>query len=102
MRFPKPPPGDLRMYVWAKLGLIALTVGATLPAVSPALAHDGTHVPLFARQALAANDGWASAGTGTTGGSAADSAHVFVVHSRDELATAVAGSTPKIVLVAGQ
>ena len=91
------------MHALAKLGLVGvLAVGATLPAASPALAHDGPHVPAFARQVLAANDGWGSAGTGTTGGSAAESANVFVVHTRDELAAAVAGSTPKIVLVAGQ
>jgi pectate lyase len=89
------------MYAWAKAGLAVLT---TVAAVVPATAAgaDAPRVPVFARQALAANDGWASAGTGTTGGSAADSAHVFVVHTRDELAAAVAGSTPKIVLVAGR
>jgi pectate lyase len=89
------------MHAWAKLGLVVLTAaGVTLPASSPASASP--RVPLLARQALAANDGWASAGTGTTGGSAADAAHVFVVRTRDELATAVAGDVPKIVLVAGR
>jgi pectate lyase len=97
------------MDAWAKLALVALTaVGAAVPATTPAFARGdqgdqgGTRVPILARQALAANDGWASAGSGTTGGSAADDAHVFVVHTRDELAAAVAGNTPKIVLVAGQ
>ncbi len=89
------------MHAWAKLGLVVLTAaGVTLPGSSPASASP--RVPLLARQALAANDGWASAGTGTTGGSAADSAHVFVVSTRDELAAAVAGDAPKIVLVAGR
>lgn len=53
---------------------------------------------------LAANDGWAAATTGTTGGAAADDAHVFVVRNRAELAAALAGGTdptPRIVLVAG-
>nr|WP_221380123.1 pectate lyase [Actinoplanes polyasparticus] len=56
----------------------------------------------LARQGIGAGDGWASAAAGTTGGSAADDAHVFVVRSRDELVAAVAGNTPKIVLVSGR
>ncbi|HEY0532557.1 MAG TPA: pectate lyase [Actinoplanes sp.] len=55
----------------------------------------------YARQALPANDGWASTGAGTTGGSAADAAHVTVAHNRAELVAAVAGATPKIVFVSG-
>jgi pectate lyase len=54
-----------------------------------------------ARQTLPANDGWAAAGAGTTGGSAADAEHVFVARNRDELAAAIAGDTPKIVFIAG-
>ena len=51
------------MHAWAKLGLVVLTAaGVTLPGSSPASASP--RVPLLARQALAANDGWASAGTG--------------------------------------
>jgi pectate lyase len=61
------------------------------------------------RQTLAANDGWASAGTGTTGGAAADAAHIAVAHTRSELITALGGdalnnglnTTPKIVFVSG-
>ncbi|UWP87202.1 hypothetical protein [Dactylosporangium fulvum] len=41
-------------------------------------------------------------GAGATGGAAADDAQVFVVRTRDRLAAAVAGDTPKIVLVAGK
>ncbi|WP_250034438.1 pectate lyase family protein [Paractinoplanes maris] len=52
-----------------------------------------------ARQVAAPDDGWAA---GTTGGSAADDAHIRVVRSRDELVEAVAGDTPKIVLVRGR
>lgn len=52
----------------------------------------------FARHTLPANDGWASAGAGTTGGSTGP---VTIVRSRDELAAAVAGSAPKIVLIDG-
>ncbi|MET8980234.1 pectate lyase [Streptomyces sp. NPDC004539] len=55
------------------------------------------------RDTLPANDGWASYGTGTTGGSAADAAHVFTVTTRAELARALDGGsdTPKIIKVAG-
>jgi pectate lyase len=52
-----------------------------------------------AYEVLPANDGWAAMGTGTTGGSAATS--MTVVHNRDELAAAVAGSAPKVVVVSG-
>ncbi len=62
-----------------------------------------------ARAALPADDGWASAEGGTTGGAAADDAHVFVVRNRAELITALGGNnatngtntTPKIIFVAG-
>jgi pectate lyase len=64
----------------------------------------------LARQTLPANDGWASAGAGTTGGSAADDAHVAVVRTRAELIAALGGNattngqntTPKIILVSGR
>lgn len=62
------------------------------------------------RQALPANDGWAADGTGTTGGAAADAAHVFVVSTRAELVDALGGdnatnrtnATPKIIYVQGE
>lgn len=62
------------------------------------------------RQALPANDGWAAEGAGTTGGSAADSAHVFVVRNRAELIAALGGdavnngkdTTPAIIYVKGR
>jgi pectate lyase len=69
---------------------------ATLPAGVPAAAL------LLARQPLTPGDGWASAGTGTTGGSAADDAHISVVHNRAELVAAVTGDVPKIVFVSGR
>jgi pectate lyase len=61
---------------------------------------DGSAV--LTRQALAPGDGWAAADGGTTGGSAADAAHVTVERNRAELIAAVAGDTPKIVLVRGR
>jgi pectate lyase len=54
---------------------------------------------VLARQTLDANDGWASSGPGTTGGSAADSAHIFVVTTRNELVAALSGTDPKIIFV---
>ncbi|MDR7280361.1 pectate lyase family protein [Catenuloplanes atrovinosus] len=56
------------------------------------------------RQVLPANDGWAAAGPGTTGGSAADDAHVFTVRTRAELVAAIGGranAVPKIIYVDG-
>jgi pectate lyase len=80
--------------------LIAAVVAATL--VSSGLAAPAAASPAwFARQPLPANDGWAAAGAGTTGGSAADDEHVVVVRDRAELIAAVAGDVPKIVLVSG-
>src|SRR5215218_1839721 len=68
----------------------------TPPGVSALAQH-------LARQPLAADDGWAAAGTGTTGGSAADAAHTFVVHDRAELLAALGGdAAPRIVYVDGR
>lgn len=55
------------------------------------------------RQVLPQSDGWASAGPGTTGGSAAEAANVFDVSTKAELlaAFAAAGTQPKIVRVHG-
>jgi pectate lyase len=53
---------------------------------------------------LAAGDGWASAGAGTTGGSAATPERVFDVQNRTELvaALAAAGTDPRIIRVHGE
>jgi pectate lyase len=72
--------------------------GASLAGASPA----GASPAGAARQVLAPGDGWASADGGTTGGAAADAAHVTVVHDRAGLIAAVAGDTPKIVLIRGR
>ena len=66
-------------------------------------------LPDLGHQVLPANDGWASSTTGTTGGSAADDAHVFTVTNRSELIQALGGdnkknatnATPKIIQVQG-
>ena len=63
------------------------------------------------RETLPPNDGWASLGAGTTGGSAAAPDHVYVVTNRQELVAALndgaypppstPSNTPKIVYVRG-
>ncbi|GAB7190943.1 pectate lyase [Kineococcus sp. NUM-3379] len=59
------------------------------------------------RQVLGASDGWAAAGTGTTGGSAAAPTHDVTVRTWAELRAALGGAaaagstTPRIVRVAG-
>jgi pectate lyase len=55
-------------------------------------------------QTLAAKDGWASSGTGTTGGAKADAAHTFTVSTRAQLVKAlgpVSDTTPRIIKING-
>ncbi|MFG1738830.1 polysaccharide lyase family 1 protein [Micromonospora chalcea] len=90
----------------------ALTAALVLTTAAPAPAATGRPsraAELIGRQALAANDGWAATGTGTTGGSAAAPDRVHVVRTRAELVAALGGdnatnaadATAKIVYVAG-
>ncbi|MER6621483.1 polysaccharide lyase family 1 protein [Streptomyces sp. NPDC000931] len=65
-------------------------------------ANAGT-VDLY-HQTLAAKDGWASSGTGTTGGTKADAAHTFTVSTRAQLVKAlgsVSDTTPRVIKVSG-
>lgn len=57
----------------------------------------------ISRDTLPANDGWAAEGAGTTGGAAADAAHVYTVTDRAGLVRALDGgsATPKIIKIAG-
>ncbi|WP_217235750.1 polysaccharide lyase family 1 protein [Streptomyces sp. AC555_RSS877] len=57
----------------------------------------------ISRETLAPNDGWAAADGGTTGGAAADDAHVYTVTDRAGLVRALDGgsATPKIIKIAG-
>ncbi|WP_432138289.1 MULTISPECIES: pectate lyase family protein [unclassified Streptomyces] len=81
----------------------AALVGCTALVLSlsgtPAQAHGRD----LGRQVLAADDGWASEGPGTTGGSAADAQHVYTVTTWDEFRAALAdgGDAPKIIRVQG-
>ncbi|MFF5956522.1 pectate lyase family protein [Streptomyces luteogriseus] len=78
-----------------------LTVACSLLGVLCVPAHaEGRDI---GRDTLPANDGWAAEGTGTTGGAAADDAHVFTVTDRAGLVRALDGgsATPKIIKIAG-
>ncbi|MEV0646170.1 polysaccharide lyase family 1 protein [Phytomonospora sp. NPDC050363] len=102
------------------LPLLALTLLATpahathaTPTPTPAPASHATPVPAahvpHPHPTLPANDGWAAAGPGTTGGSAAAPANVHVVSTRAELVAALGGdnatnksnATPKVIHVRG-
>ncbi|QNA71165.1 pectate lyase [Streptomyces sp. So13.3] len=81
--------------------VIAALIGcASLALAVPAQA---AHPTSPARAVLPAGDGWASSGTGTTGGAVADAAHTFTVSTRAQLAAALHGgdATPKIIQVKG-
>ncbi|MFC9245249.1 polysaccharide lyase family 1 protein [Streptomyces sp. NPDC057136] len=78
------------------VGCTALVLAAT--GTAQAAGH-----PDPARQTLAAQDGWASEGAGTTGGSAADDGHVFTVTTWAEFKAALtaAADAPSIIKVKG-
>jgi pectate lyase len=78
--------------------LVLTLTGTTAQAGGP-----GHHPRDTARQTLPAKDGWASHGTGTTGGAAADAEHVYTVSTWAEFKAALAagGSAPRIVKVKG-
>ncbi|MEU8676496.1 pectate lyase [Streptomyces sp. NPDC048560] len=84
-------------------GCLALQPGAQAATQAVTSAAPAAAVPDLDREVLAAGDGWAAEGAGTTGGSAADDAHVFTVRNRAQLAAALDGgsSVPKIIRVAG-
>ncbi|MGW3283705.1 pectate lyase family protein [Streptomyces sp. NPDC001002] len=66
-------------------------------------ANAGTTADLY-HQTLAAKDGWAASGTGTTGGTKADAAHTFTVSTRAQLVKALGSAsdtTPRIIKVKG-
>ncbi|MFD9933509.1 polysaccharide lyase family 1 protein [Streptomyces massasporeus] len=78
-----------------------LTVACTLLGVLCVPAH--AEARDIGRDTLPANDGWAAQGGGTTGGAAADDAHVVTVTDRAGLVRALDGGsdTPKIIKIAG-
>ncbi|MFB8774088.1 pectate lyase family protein [Streptomyces broussonetiae] len=81
----------------AVVGCTALVLSLTGTAAQAGGGRD------LGRQVLGTGDGWASEGAGTTGGAAADAAHVYTVTTWEEFRAALAdgGSAPKIVKVKG-
>jgi pectate lyase len=80
---------------------VAAGVGAGLLVMN---ANAGTTTVDLYHRTLAAKDGWASSGSGTTGGAKADSAHTFTVSTRAQLVKAlgsVSGTTPRIIKIKG-
>ncbi len=68
-----------------KLIITGILLIAMLSPSMPALASQSD----LGRETLAPNDGWASFGTGTTGGSQAADSQVYVVTNRAELIAAL-------------
>lgn len=85
--------------------LVAVAAAASLVLAGGTPVGHTDRVPRAAREVLPARDGWASEGTGTTGGSAADAAHTFVVRDRAGLLAALGDGSdpaPRIVVVEGR
>ncbi|MFL5996539.1 MAG: polysaccharide lyase family 1 protein [Streptomyces sp.] len=81
----------------------AAVVAAGVGAGAVVMNANAQAVDLY-HQTLAAKDGWASSGTGTTGGAKADSAHTFTVSTRAQLVKALGSAsetTPRIIKVKG-
>jgi pectate lyase len=81
----------------------AAVVAAGVGAGAVVMNANAQAVDLY-HQTLAAKDGWASSGTGTTGGTKADSAHTFTVSTRAQLVKALGSAsetTPRIIKVKG-
>ncbi|CAL9617148.1 Pectate lyase [Streptomyces sp. enrichment culture] len=78
----------------------ALTAALLGALCVPAHADDARDI---SRDTLASDDGWAAADGGTTGGAAAEDAHVLTVSDRAGLVRALDGgsATPKIIRIAG-
>ncbi|WP_217545859.1 polysaccharide lyase family 1 protein [Streptomyces sp. GbtcB6] len=82
----------------------AAVVAAGVGAGALVLSANATSAVDLYHQTLAAKDGWASSGSGTTGGAKADAAHTFTVATRDQLVKALGSAsdtTPRIIKVKG-
>ncbi|WP_318202359.1 polysaccharide lyase family 1 protein [Streptomyces sp. SCL15-4] len=85
------------------LAVSAAVVAAAAGAGVFVLNANADAVDLY-HQTLAAKDGWAASGAGTTGGAKADSAHTFTVSTRAQLVKALGSAsdtTPRIIKVKG-
>ncbi|PZF97846.1 pectate lyase family protein [Micromonospora deserti] len=95
------------------LNLVAAGPAGAQPTGPATTVGDGDQISraarLLGRQPLPSRDGWAAAGTGTSGGSTAAADQVHVVATRAELVDALGGdnatnrtnTTPKIIYVDG-
>lgn len=92
------PPSLRRTAPLLAAGAVLVSLIAVPPATAQPLTTPSNLDP--SRQTLAAGDGWASEGPGTTGGAAAE--RPVQVHTAAELRAAVAGDAPKIVQVVGK
>src|SRR4051812_36393639 len=70
---------------------LVLSIMSALAVAAPSAQASGSDL---GRQVLPPGDGWASSGTGTTGGSAATAEHVHTVANRAELVAALADPAP--------
>lgn len=86
------------------LSISGIFGGRAVLAVGASGSGQNVHIGKDAgREVLPKNDGWAAADGGTTGGSTADSAHVYIVTNREQLVQALGGTdaTPKIIYIKG-
>jgi pectate lyase len=95
------------------VGLLVLGMDLAVPAAAaadnPAATGVGPLISRLGRQTLPPNDGWAAAGSGTTGGAAATPEQIHVASTRAQLVAALGGdnatnrtnATPKIIFVKG-
>ncbi|MGQ4363680.1 pectate lyase family protein [Streptomyces sp. SAS_272] len=85
------------------LVITAAAVAAGVGAGVVVMSANASPVDLY-HQTLAAKDGWASSGAGTTGGAKADAAHTFTVSTRAQLVKALGSASdtaPRIIKVKG-
>ncbi|MDX3575719.1 MULTISPECIES: polysaccharide lyase family 1 protein [unclassified Streptomyces] len=85
------------------LVVTAAAVAAGVGAGVVVMSANASPVDLY-HQTLAAKDGWASSGAGTTGGAKADAAHTFTVSTRAQLVKALGSASdtaPRIIKVKG-
>ncbi|MGW0863621.1 pectate lyase family protein [Streptomyces sp. NPDC002611] len=85
------------------IGRAALLVGCTALVLSLSGTGAQAQARDVARQTLGANDGWGAYGTGTSGGAAADAAHVYTVTTWEQFKDALkdGGTAPRIIKVKG-
>jgi len=93
-------PPSLRTTTTFLLATALLSLVPVPAAVAQQATPTTTHSSDPARQVLSPGDGWASVGSGTTGGASAE--RVVQVRTAAELKAAVAGDEPKIVQVVGK